>query len=142
MIRQIKFRALSNGEWWYSDDEAYVLKDDNGVLKLYEDETFYNDKRRNLVEIGEAHQFTGLLDKNGKEIYESDLVNVWVDDEKHVAEVIYSGAGFCFNYGKEHEPYLGEVEFDEVIGNIYENKDLISHYRQIETEQALKEVKG
>ena len=105
-------------------------------------------------------QFTGLQDKNGKEIYEGDVIqgypcNHWVE---HVAFseqgdmptrflVYWDYAGFGFKaldgdtrYLHEHphehdkeEPYFAEFQFEpvmieekEVIGNIYENPELLA----------------
>ena len=76
-------------------------------------------------------QYTGLDDKNGLGIYEGDIISELseqVEDwEKHIlAEVVWHKAGF---YGKEkgHEPEYPITEFTqgEVIGNIYENPELL-----------------
>lgn len=83
-------------------------------------------------------QFTGLLDKNGKEIYEGDVVRCDVGDDRegcpHVIEYVmdiggeYGGGlpgfalrGLLRNGGKGYA-WTGR---EEVIGNVYENPELL-----------------
>ena len=103
--------------------------------------------------IGENYhtlQFTGLLDKNGKEIFEGDIVNVLVNTNsqnyigKHDNDLYYT-MKVEFNHqgyfdmvnitpkrkGKYNPsslmPHSRRVHFDtiEIIGNIFENKELL-----------------
>jgi uncharacterized phage protein (TIGR01671 family) len=84
--------------------------------------------------IKNSQQFTGLTDKNGKEIFEGDIVTydtedclvttqvVWKQEE---AENSYWMSGFCYEIIKTDDiPDDDEGHF-EVIGNIYENPALV-----------------
>lgn len=66
-------------------------------------------------------QFTGLLDKNGKEIYEGDLTSCLGNKPK---EVIFHKGCFCHKVGEKDYHIFGEKDW-EIIGNIYENPELI-----------------
>lgn len=74
----------------------------------------------------EVMQFTGLKDKNGKEIYEGDIVRLeqW---EPEIYEVVFNRGGFCFRHSDTDVFYHDAkyIEKGEVIGNIYENPELL-----------------
>ncbi len=77
----------------------------------------------------ELMQFTGLIDKNGKEIYEGDILN----SQNRILQgvVYYQAPSFVVKRRKYtktwHEFILhpSEKQFQEVIGNIYENPELL-----------------
>ena len=72
---------------------------------------------------GELMQFTWLLDKNGKEIYEWDIVKI--EDECYG---VYRDEGYLEYYimnWESNEPMYSYAHY-EVVGNIYENPELVN----------------
>ena len=111
--REIKFRA------W--DEKNKEMRYD-GMLNIYNKDGswLYEDGKGNFhSSFGEIMQFTGLLDKNGKEIYEGDIVQYLFAGKKVVREVYWNEVNFCWTP-------LNQNSLDmEIIGNIYENPDLL-----------------
>ena len=108
------------------DDEhcrVYVYPRDAGPLEL-----------QHRVDAETIGQFTGLHDKNGKEIYEGDIIRAYGskgDEIKHIVEYSDKEAMFCTKLigaemlgGSITQRWLNEFEF-EVIGNIYDNPELL-----------------
>jgi uncharacterized phage protein (TIGR01671 family) len=68
-------------------------------------------------------QFTGLKDKNGKEIYERDILEFYAKRGERISEVTFDSGVF----GTSTEPlYMLDLALCEVIGSIYENPELIT----------------
>lgn len=114
MKRIIKFRR------WHKDLKDMIYSD-----KLSD----FFSKVESYPPIYEVMQFTGLVDKNGKEIYEGDIVKWFVNNliREGIVEYIdnyggYDMKNFKDNYHVCCDWLRGEYE---VIGNVYENPELL-----------------
>jgi len=106
MTREIKFRC------WDKISKEFEYFD------IYD--SLCGEELREFIEIT---QFTGLKDKNGKEIYEGDIVDLGMITPM---EVKWLHHGFLAVNGQQ-ESYSTNWDKSEVIGNIYENPKLISN---------------
>ena len=139
-MREIKFRAwdvrnrimITEDEevllgFRYINGKQYVFRQDGLMASPHWAES---ENRFKIM------QYTGLKDKKGKEIYEGDIIAVLdgkFDPPKNRVSVEWNNASSGFDPFIDHEqfitsPFSGEgcdPENCEVIGNIYENPQLL-----------------
>ena len=127
-MREIKFRAWNKRTAMMEED--FYIHSNGSQYDLAERNYDTPHIEIEKVEL-EIMQYTGLDDKNGLGIFEKDIVKIEVDDGFDYIDSV----GFVDWYKKEREYAIflrGEpwrrlsIEDEiEVIGNIYENKDLL-----------------
>lgn len=122
MGREIKFRAW-DGEKMYLFNFESLMGGDDGSVSI-DRSMFGLDITDNSLKI---MQYTGLKDKNGKEIYEGDIVKIW-DYYAEVGVVEYNPPRFNIFDNDDSTTDFDNIEWKYfgVIGNIYENPDLLS----------------
>lgn len=129
MSREIKIRAWDGKRMVYLSDLSIGLKKSKSVSPYA---YFSVDTFGGHVSLGkhEIMQSTDLLDINGNEIYEGDIIKQTIpyDPETRTGEfieigkVVYDDAMYQIN----DYPLYGCLEFEcEIIGNIYQNPELI-----------------
>ena len=121
-MTKLKFRCLSlTGDWTYGN-----IDEQKGILEIFnkDDKMLYQSS---ILSKG-LGQYTGLKDKNGKEIYEGDILKFKKGGIMYVAwDDEYKGFVLVDPTGDEGSAGIGNwyVEDTEVIGNIFENKELL-----------------
>lgn len=136
MQREIKFRAWNKLEKRMESVNfikfflnAYTMVStryrDEKSKKIYDDQFAYGqeDGSDNVI----LMQYTGLKDKHGKEIYEGDIVTGLFNHTDIIGHIVYgSDATFFIKRKGLYGIGLNNAEdWLEVIGNIYENQELL-----------------
>jgi len=125
MNRKIKFRALkddmSNCTFQYGE----LVYDAIGEPRITHKDFSGKGLQFNSCIKGTEGQFTGLYDKNGKEVYEGDVIKYKQHhfNSEHISEKI-KAVQWKYDRWGIYETHAGESDI-EVIGNIYQNPELL-----------------
>lgn len=127
MSREIKFRVWDKKRTRYEESDEYLLGCDG---KLYRD--WYSEPPEDISDdcVGEdqpryvVEQYTGLKDKNGKEIYEGDILEIWIGGVKQIPPYIVTDLRELYLDFNRDDSYCC-FSACRIIGNIHENPELL-----------------
>ena len=129
MNRTIKFRGKSiYGDGWLLGSLIKIEEDRYAVIPNLNDIEIGKSIGMYEVYPETVGQFTGLLDKDGKEIYEGDILLMGEDEGVRIYNKVGVKDG-CFGYIGEYSgellPFCNYNVMEEIVGNIYDNPELI-----------------
>jgi len=116
MSREIKFRVWST----FHDKKEFIYLNK------------FTSKDLKSCDNWKVMQYAGLKDKNGKEIYEGDVVRIWADPKDYNGYKGHNYIGvvewdeFILGFILSDGHGLKDFEFIEIVGNIYENPELLN----------------
>ncbi|GIP02082.1 hypothetical protein J28TS4_04890 [Paenibacillus lautus] len=129
MIREIQFRAWDTVQEKMLPVETINFRED--LITLDEGDNSVSDSNEMFI----LMQYTGLKDRNGKEIYEGDIVKVKIQggysdhycDNEHTKTVIYNNEAACWKPFDRCRMWRdgSNLTAVEVIGSVYDNPDLL-----------------
>ena len=138
-MRELKFRV------WDKANNRYLRRDSTGIDNLGNIIDFENcdeDDRgvHNVRVLGKndmgftTEQYTGLHDKNGKEIYEGDILSIPRRKDKKkdklytvVWHKTHARLNFANTNGEFGEISIGKIIRSQIVGNIHENSELLEN---------------
>ena len=134
-MREILFRGkrMDNREWIYGD----LLQNIDAVKIREQEKSIHAIAKSFTVDPETVGQYTGLKDKNGREIYEGDICGCFCNTQLFEVKYCSERCGYFFDDcilsgGCEPAPEcLGNLENTiEVIGNIHDNPELLEENKQ------------
>lgn len=128
-----KAKRLDNGEWVQG---CYIYDVDRDCSKSLNEfahriQPLYSHAYAEPVDPSTICQCTGLKDKNGKLIWENDIVRTVYDGNEHIYQVVWDESELDFKATNGKENYESNFEYlpccdeIEILGNCFDNPELL-----------------
>ena len=119
-MREILFRGkriLGKQEWTYG--VPFIDHEGDCIFKTRATEFIVDGKT--------VGQYTGLTDKNGKKIFEGDIIKAdnWLHQNMKIYTIVFEDGGFYAKHKDEDCWNFDHLENIEIIGNIHDNPELL-----------------
>ena len=130
-MREILFRGkrIDNGEWVFGD---FIREPFGYCIQVVTHSGNEYSRKKYVITEETVGQYTGLTDKNGKRIFEGDILKSHYDflfpDDVTFELVVFCDSAWCIQQkGFEPAPACADMisELSEVAGNIYDNPELL-----------------
>ncbi len=127
-MREILFRGKSvpGGRWLYGDYMSYA-----GGAQIWTHDADGGTWNA-IVDLTTVGQYTGLTDKNGKKIFDGDILESHYDDnhpnDSIIETIVWQGNGWCIKQGSlDPDPIQATniLSYSKVVGSIHDNPELL-----------------
>ena len=128
-MREYKFRGKGLGTKQWKHGSLVVLDDEDDV----ECQIVSPDEGKvETVDCNSVGQYTGLYDKDGKEVYEGDILKLLTEDDIFV-KIVWDKkvAGYLYKNGNDGIMVVYDHEISDnfiIVGNIYDNPELLEDH--------------
>jgi len=130
-MREIKFKYIYKNKYGYLEGEQEFITEIKTIDEIENTEFEILNLEREHLELIARSQYTGLKDKNGKEIFEGDIVEI--ENQKYVVK--FKDGSFVGEHTKTKTSPVLYILMTypiplqnrcKVLGNIYENSGLLN----------------